>query len=165
MTEQLQPQHQLAATKLCEPRSQMLKDLYAAVVNDDDKSLKAVQKLPINTTAERDYSAQETCHLLLQLPIFMSWHRGTSLSFVLALLPCVLASVHVSLVSAFAVLARSVAFSPSPQGFRPLSFLRSAVCDVPMSAVYTSHSFSLSGVHARACCRGLVAVETRDNSC
>ena len=49
MTEQLQPQHQLAATKLCETRSQMLKDVYAAVVNDDDKSLKAVQKLPINT--------------------------------------------------------------------------------------------------------------------
>ncbi len=164
MTEQLQPQHQLAATKLCEPRSQMLKDVYAAVVNDDDKSLKAVQKLPINTTAERDYSAQETCHLLLQLPIFMSRHRGTSSCFVLALLPCVLASVHVSLVSAFAVLARSVAFSP-PQGFRPLSFLRSAVCAVPISAVYTSHSFSLSGVHARACCRGLVAAETRDNSC
>ena len=72
VTEQLQPQHQLAATKLCEPRSQMLKDVYAAVVNDDDKSLKAVQKLPINTTAERDYSAQETCHLLLQLPMFMA---------------------------------------------------------------------------------------------
>ena len=125
----------------------MLKDVYAAVVNDDDKSLKAVQKLPINTTAERDYSAQETCHLLLQLPMFMSRHRGTSSSFVLALLPCVLASVHVNLVSAFAVLARSLAFSPSPQGFRPLSYLCSAVCAVPMSAVYTSHSFSLSGVH------------------
>ena len=62
------------ATK-CEPRSQMLKDVHAAVVkglNDDDKSLKAVQKLLINTTAERDYSAQETCHPLLQLPMFMA---------------------------------------------------------------------------------------------
>ena len=87
VTEQLQSQHQLAATKLCEPRSQMLKDVYAAVVNDDDKSLKAVQKLPINTTAERDYSAQETCHLLLQLPMFMSRHRGTSSSFVPAFSP------------------------------------------------------------------------------
>ena len=60
------------ATK-CEPRSQMLKDVFATVVrglNEDDKSLKAVQKL-INTTAERDYSAQEACHLL-QLPMFLA---------------------------------------------------------------------------------------------
>ena len=36
----------------------MLKDVYAAaaVNDDDDKSLKAVQKLLINTTAERDYT-------------------------------------------------------------------------------------------------------------
>ena len=64
------------ATK-CEPRSQMLKDIFANVVrglNEDDRPLKAVQKLLINTTAERDYSAQETCHLLLKLPMFMaSW--------------------------------------------------------------------------------------------
>ena len=33
-------------------------------------SLKAVEKLVINTVGERDYSAQETCHLLLQLPMF-----------------------------------------------------------------------------------------------
>ena len=33
-------------------------------------SLKAVQKLLINTVGERDYSAQETCHLLPQLPMF-----------------------------------------------------------------------------------------------
>ena len=32
-------------------------------------SLKAVQKLLINSVGERDYSAQETCHLLLQLPM------------------------------------------------------------------------------------------------
>ena len=60
------------ATK-SEPRSQTLKDVYATIVrglNEDDKSLKAVQKLLINTIAERDYSAQETCHLLLQLPMF-----------------------------------------------------------------------------------------------
>ena len=62
------------ATK-CEPRSQMLKDVYATVVrglNEDDRSLKAVQKLLINTIAGRDYSAQETCHILLQLPMFMA---------------------------------------------------------------------------------------------
>jgi len=31
-----------------------------------------VQKLMINSVGERDYSAQETCHLLLQLPMFRS---------------------------------------------------------------------------------------------
>ncbi len=111
-----------------------------------------------------------------------SWHRGTqSSSSALALLPCVFAGVHVSVrsivgllsrvqpthptVSAFAMLARSVAFCPSPQGFRPHSFLCSAVCAVPVSAVYTSHSFSLSRVHAHVAeDYKSKAVETRDNS-
>jgi len=31
-----------------------------------------VQKLLISTTVERDYSAQETCHLLLMLPMYMA---------------------------------------------------------------------------------------------
>ncbi len=60
------------ATK-CEPRSQSLKDLYTHIVRglrDDNRSLKAIQKLLINTVGERDYSAQETCHLLLQLPMY-----------------------------------------------------------------------------------------------
>ena len=66
------------ATK-SEPRSQSLKDIFAAIVrglNDDStSSLRAVQKLLINSIGERDYSAQETCHLLLQLK-----HPETSLS-------------------------------------------------------------------------------------
>ena len=60
------------ATK-CEPRSQPLKEIFSTIVRnlkDDNTSLKAVQKLLINTVGERDYSAQETCHLLLQLPMF-----------------------------------------------------------------------------------------------
>ena len=55
----------------CEPRSKPLKEIYSSIVrvlNEGDKSLKAVQKLLINSVGERDYSAQETCHLLLQLP-------------------------------------------------------------------------------------------------
>ena len=59
----------------CEPRSQSLKDVYATIVRglkEDDGALKAVQKLLISTTAERDYSAQETCHLLLMLPMYMA---------------------------------------------------------------------------------------------
>ena len=61
------------ATK-CEPRSQPLKDMYASIIrnlrDDSTTSLRAVQKVLINSVGERDYSAQETCHLLLQLPMF-----------------------------------------------------------------------------------------------
>ena len=56
-----------------EPRSQSLKELFTTIVRglrEGNSSLKAVQKLLINTVGERDYSAQETCHLLLQLPMF-----------------------------------------------------------------------------------------------
>jgi len=52
----------------CEPRSQPLKDVYATIVRglkEDDGALKAVQKLLISTSVERDYSVQETCHLLM----------------------------------------------------------------------------------------------------
>ena len=55
-----------------EPRSQSLKDIFTNIVKtlkDGNRSLKAVQKLLINSVGERDYSAQETCHLLLQLPM------------------------------------------------------------------------------------------------
>ena len=40
-------------------------------MKENDGALKAVQKLLISTTAERDYSAQETCHLLM-LPMYMA---------------------------------------------------------------------------------------------
>ena len=39
-------------------------------LKEGNNSLKAVQKLLISSVGERDYSAQETCHLLLQLPMF-----------------------------------------------------------------------------------------------
>ena len=39
-------------------------------LKDASTSLTAVQKLLMSGIAERDYSSQETCHLLLQLPIF-----------------------------------------------------------------------------------------------
>ena len=54
-----------------------MKEIFAKIVRslkDDNTSLKAVQKLLINSVGERDYPAQETCHLLLQLPMFKaSW--------------------------------------------------------------------------------------------
>ena len=56
-----------------EPRSQSLKDVFTTIVHslkEANNSIKAVQKLLINSVGERDYSAEETCHLLLQLPMF-----------------------------------------------------------------------------------------------
>lgn len=56
-----------------EPRSQPLKEVFTNIIHslkEGNASLKAVQKLLINSVGERDYSAQETCHLLLQLPMF-----------------------------------------------------------------------------------------------
>ena len=55
-----------------EPCSQSLRDVYTTIVRrlrEGNYSLKAVQKILINSVGERDYSAQETCHLLLQLPL------------------------------------------------------------------------------------------------
>ena len=57
-----------------EPRSQPLKEIYKNIIGgltDNDTTLKAVQKLLINSVGERDYSAQETSHLLLQIPMFL----------------------------------------------------------------------------------------------
>ena len=60
------------ATK-SEPRSQTLRETLQIVVNslkEGNNSVTAVQKLLINSIGKHDYSAQETCHLLMQLPIF-----------------------------------------------------------------------------------------------
>ena len=58
----------------CEPRSQSLKDVHTILrgLKEDDGALKAVQKLLMSTSAKRDYSAQETCQLLLMLPMYMA---------------------------------------------------------------------------------------------
>ena len=42
--------------------------MFVRGLKEDDGELKAVQKLLISKTAERDYSTHETCHLLLMLP-------------------------------------------------------------------------------------------------
>ena len=66
-----------------EPRSQPLKDVFTTIVRslkDGNTSLTAVQKLLIDTVGQRDYSAQETCHLLLQLPMFKSSREFVNLS-------------------------------------------------------------------------------------
>ena len=38
--------------------------------NPDDPSIKTFQRLLTHIVGERDYSVQETCHLLLQLPLY-----------------------------------------------------------------------------------------------
>ena len=60
-----------------------MKEIFAKIVRslkDDNTSLKAVQKVLINSVGEKDYSAQETCHLLLQLPMFKASRDFTVLS-------------------------------------------------------------------------------------
>ena len=59
------------ATK-SEPMSKALQEVYRSImksVNDDGTPLKVVQKLLTSTVGERDFSAQEPCHLLLMLPM------------------------------------------------------------------------------------------------
>lgn len=72
------------ATK-CEPRSKSLIDIFTAIVrslkDDNTSTIRAVQKLLINTVGDRDYSAQEVCHILLQIPMF----RASRDFFVLSL--------------------------------------------------------------------------------
>jgi hypothetical protein len=68
------------ATK-SEPHSQPLKEVFSTIVrslSEDNSSLKAVQKLLINSVGERDYSAQETCHL--QLPMYRAFRDFIILS-------------------------------------------------------------------------------------
>ena len=56
-----------------EPRSETLKDTFTRIVRslkDGNRSLKAVQRFLIHSVGDRDYSAEETCHILLQLPMY-----------------------------------------------------------------------------------------------
>lgn len=67
----------------CEPRSQTMKEVYSNIVqnlNDNTSALQVVHKLLTNTVAERDFTAQETCHLLLQLPLVKSTRDHVALS-------------------------------------------------------------------------------------
>ena len=56
-----------------EVRSEGLKSVYSSVIKglkDDATPLKVVHKLMVSSVGARDFSAQETCHLLLQLQMF-----------------------------------------------------------------------------------------------
>ena len=67
------------ATK-CEPRLQTMKTNIVRNLKDDSTALKEVQKLLINSVGERHFSAQEICHLLLQLPLVKSTRDYSILS-------------------------------------------------------------------------------------
>ncbi len=50
-----------------------LKSVYGTIMKtmqDDAAPIKMVQKLMVSSVGERDFSAQETCRLLLQLPLY-----------------------------------------------------------------------------------------------
>ena len=59
-------------TTKCEPKLETMKEVYTSIVQNlrnDSSALQVVQKLLFNSVGERNYSAQETCHLLLHLPL------------------------------------------------------------------------------------------------
>lgn len=56
-----------------EPRSRTLREVFSKIMKtlkDDGTSQQVVQKLLISCVGARDFSAQETCHLLLQLSLY-----------------------------------------------------------------------------------------------
>jgi hypothetical protein len=66
-----------------EPRFLTFSDILLRIIDTADpsnSSLKAIQGLLLHTVAERDISAQETCHLLLGLPLYRCSRQFVSLN-------------------------------------------------------------------------------------
>ena len=66
-----------------EPRSLAFSEVLDKTLRNDkpnDPGIKAFQKLLIHTVGECDFLAQETCHLLLQLPLYHSSQNFVSLN-------------------------------------------------------------------------------------
>jgi len=66
-----------------EPRSMAFTDIFNQILNvsdPNDPSLTSIQKLLLSSVAERDISAQETCHLLLSIPLYHSSRPFVSLN-------------------------------------------------------------------------------------
>ena len=58
-----------------ESRSESFTDMLNNIINNsdsNDSSLGLFQRLLLQTVTERDITAQETCHLLLSLPLYHS---------------------------------------------------------------------------------------------
>lgn len=66
-----------------EPRSVAFSDILDGILqngDEDDTSVKCFQRLLLHTVAERDFSAQETCHILLGLPLYKCSRRFITLN-------------------------------------------------------------------------------------
>src|SRR2546429_3592229 len=66
-----------------EPRSAAFSDIFSRIINNSnpsDSSLTAIQGLLLRSVAERDISAQETCYLLLGLPLYHSSRQFVTLN-------------------------------------------------------------------------------------
>jgi ATP-dependent DNA helicase PIF1 len=66
-----------------EPKSVAFTEIFNQILNQsnqDENSLTSIQKLLLNSVAERDISAQETCHLLLGMPLYHSSRQCVSLN-------------------------------------------------------------------------------------
>lgn len=66
-----------------EPRSIAFTEMFNQILNNskqDGSSLTSIQKLLLNSVAERDISAQETSHLLLSIPLYHSSRSFVSLN-------------------------------------------------------------------------------------
>jgi len=66
-----------------EPSSNAFTDIFNQILNNsksNDPSLTSIQKLLLSSIAERDISAQETCHLLLGIPLYHSSRQFVTLN-------------------------------------------------------------------------------------
>ena len=66
-----------------EPKSVAFSEIFSQILNNsnpNEPSLTSVQKLLLNSVAEWDISSQETCHLLLSIPLFHSSRTFISLN-------------------------------------------------------------------------------------
>lgn len=70
-------------TSKAEPRSLPFSDLLNQILHNsdpNDPSITSIQRLLLHTVTERDISAQETCHLLLGIPLYHSSRRFVTLN-------------------------------------------------------------------------------------
>ena len=66
-----------------EPRSAAFSEIFNGILRNSDPeetSLNPIQKLILHSVAEKDISAQETCHLILSLPLYHSSHAFVTLN-------------------------------------------------------------------------------------
>src|SRR2546421_18485 len=66
-----------------EPQSKAFKEIFNQILNKsnhDEHSLTPIQKLLLSSVSERDISAQETCHILLGIPLYHSSRAFVSLN-------------------------------------------------------------------------------------